>query len=825
MLEFFPRFKVDPKTIEYIENYSNQVFKNFLRAVFFVLIFYGLLFFSYDSRFLYNCTLVCLIVFLPINYYLNSINKFIFSRLFFIFWTNFLVAAADLGLGATSAADYYFFAAITFPFLVFDRMEKWPIFCSLGMTISIWVITHLWAADLFPAHLIATNIPVKVFQTVNFLGTTALISIFLTTFLNHRRQLKKLLVNSLRKESENDKVANQQMALAQSISRTGSWHCNLKTKEQFWSSEHYKIFEIPEPQPQDELFKMYRERIHPEDRPELDRIMESSMRTGEGFQYHHRVFLDNGQRIKFVIGTGIVTKDSNGKPEFISGTCQDITEIKNLELESTSILKTMSEGLVIQNSTGAIEKFNPAALSILGVSEEQLLGKTCMDPQWKTIKEDGDPFPGDEHPAMIALKTKKPVLDVIIGISANNNSIRWIQVNAIPFQTADGTKAAVTFANVTEIVNNRDRIKSLEEKYQFILKSMGIGIWKYFPATQDLQWDRSMYDLYEINESNFSGHFEAWETCLSKEARETAVNELNQALAGEKDFNTTFEIQTKNGIKKHLGGKAVVIRDEKSQTIKMFGINWDRTKDVLAEETIRIERAKALHNAKLASLGEMSASIAHEINNPLAVIAGNVDLLLKFKYDDNKFMVRSEKILKATERIEKIVKGLRKFARTTNKIERKVENLAEIISEVIVITELKSKLFSTIVKTEIGPDLFIYCDSVEIEQVIVNLVNNSIDAIKNTKTRWVEVKANLINDKIVISITDSGFGIPIEVEQKMFEPFYTTKEVGEGTGLGLSIVKGILDDHNATISLNRSGPNTCFELSFPSAAIAVQKSV
>jgi C4-dicarboxylate-specific signal transduction histidine kinase len=111
----------------------------------------------------------------------------------------------------------------------------------------------------------------------------------------------------------------------------------------------------------------------------------------------------------------------------------------------------------------------------------------------------------------------------------------------------------------------------------------------------------------------------------------------------------------------------------------------------------------------------------------------------------------------------------------------------------------------------------IVCDEVEIEQVLVNLINNGIDAVKDRQDKWVKITVFEEGNTVVMRVMDSGPGIPESVRAKLFDPFFTTKKVGEGTGLGLSITKGILDEHKATITVVADCPNTCFEIRFPKA--------
>jgi signal transduction histidine kinase len=112
-------------------------------------------------------------------------------------------------------------------------------------------------------------------------------------------------------------------------------------------------------------------------------------------------------------------------------------------------------------------------------------------------------------------------------------------------------------------------------------------------------------------------------------------------------------------------------------------------------------------------------------------------------------------------------------------------------------------------------DSNILCNEIEIEQVIVNLINNAIDALSELPDKWIDILVTETRQDYIISITDAGLTIPIEKQLSIFEPFFTTKNTGEGTGLGLSIVKGILDNHGAKISIDNNNKNTCFVIHFP----------
>lgn len=250
----------------------------------------------------------------------------------------------------------------------------------------------------------------------------------------------------------------------------------------------------------------------------------------------------------------------------------------------------------------------------------------------------------------------------------------------------------------------------------------------------------------------------------------------------------------------------------------VFAAARDITDLLKAEEEAKLEKAKALHNAKLASLGEMSAGIAHEINNPLAIISGSAELMQKHLSDTELIKSKTEIIFKATQRIAKIVNGLRKFSRSSEKKEYTAKSLNQILKEVVTLVEPQSKRYYTEISLTSSTDGLILCDEMEIEQVLINLINNSIDAIKGNHKRWIKISVFEDSAQIVIQIRDSGNGIDSKIAEKLFQPFFTTKPIGEGTGLGLSIVKGILDEHKASIELLQNDPNTCFELRFNKAS-------
>ena len=236
----------------------------------------------------------------------------------------------------------------------------------------------------------------------------------------------------------------------------------------------------------------------------------------------------------------------------------------------------------------------------------------------------------------------------------------------------------------------------------------------------------------------------------------------------------------------------------------------------LTQTKLEQERQRSIETAKLASLGEMAAGIAHEINNPLAIIDGSAQLLSHHKNNPKQLDTSINDIRKSCDRISRIVKSLKKFSRSSeHKNNYSLHQLSSIVSEAITLTNAKANRFHASVSFDCQSDALIKCDEVEIEQVVVNLINNGIYAVKDKSEKW--VKLTLYEEDvnlITLEVMDSGTGIPKETQVKLFDPFFTTKQPGEGTGLGLSIAKGILDEHQARIMIDQASPNTCFIVKF-----------
>ncbi|MES2525581.1 MAG: ATP-binding protein [Bdellovibrionota bacterium] len=237
---------------------------------------------------------------------------------------------------------------------------------------------------------------------------------------------------------------------------------------------------------------------------------------------------------------------------------------------------------------------------------------------------------------------------------------------------------------------------------------------------------------------------------------------------------------------------------------------------------LKEEKMKLDHSHKMASLGEMAGGIAHEINNPLTTIRANSDYLIAFlkggKFDQKDFLESLEKIQATSMRIEKIIKGLRFFARDARQDERVRATVKSIIDDTLSLCQEKFRAHACKVILDItNEDIFIQCQTVSLSQAILNLMNNAFDVIKGQKGSWIRLTIRSENGQVIIQVSDSGPGIPENIREKIMQPFFSTKPVGKGTGLGLAIVKGIVEHHDGKFYLEEKTPHTTFTIILPEA--------
>ncbi len=272
-----------------------------------------------------------------------------------------------------------------------------------------------------------------------------------------------------------------------------------------------------------------------------------------------------------------------------------------------------------------------------------------------------------------------------------------------------------------------------------------------------------------------------------------------------------------------IGGVAIVIKAFLLSKRMVQRIEQaDREKEMMNEQVIE--------TGKLASVGELAAGIAHEINNPVAIMveeAGWMEDLLEeedLKESENieEFRRALQQINTQGARCKEITHKLLSFARKTDPKEREI-HINELVEDIVSISEQKARYGNVKINMHLGVELpIIYASPSEMQQVFLNLINNAIDAI-GTQGGVIDITTRKEGDFVIVDIADNGQGIPKSILPRIFDPFFTTKPVGKGTGLGLSICYGIIKKAGGEITLNSAvGLGTTFHVHLPAPEARVK---
>lgn len=230
----------------------------------------------------------------------------------------------------------------------------------------------------------------------------------------------------------------------------------------------------------------------------------------------------------------------------------------------------------------------------------------------------------------------------------------------------------------------------------------------------------------------------------------------------------------------------------------------------------RNQEAKLITSARLASLGEMAAGIAHEINNPLTIIGAHSASVRRDLGAGHEVEIKKlEAIERTVQRIAKIIRGLRSFAREISQEQKTEISVRALVDDTLSFCAERFKNADIELETDIEENVLVNVQEHQISQVLLNLLNNAYDATAQVENKKVRLTAHAREGGVEISVEDTGLGVPPELREKIMLPFFTTKEVGQGLGLGLSISRGIISAHGGKLYLDGDAKRTRFVIWLP----------
>ncbi|CAN5491727.1 PAS domain S-box protein [soil metagenome] len=790
-------------------NSGEAFFRNLIFTVFAFVVGYSCLFGLLGAYFSAVLILSSGILLTPITLLLEKKSYHNLARFVFIASAVLYVYSYPLGVRVPASSEYYYIPAMMIALLLFDPKQTAQIASGMFIPLIGWLLTSFGPLPDLPATWMPTNFPGEVFRILNFLGAFLITALFLRQYGRHLRSLQEQVSQEL---SHVTAIAIR-LDESQEKAKLGSWDWDLKTNVLIWSRQQYNLFGRDPSLGMD--FATYFSFLSPGSKIAMKQLVERAMKGDSPCIAENEIVMPDGSS-KLILETGHVDFDEQGQPLRMSGTSQDVTERKKIEnaLKRSSNLLEASQSIAklggwdLDLVTGELfwtaesyriidtspADFIPTLDSVLGhfLPESRKIVSEAL----RVATEEGLGF---DLPLEV-LTTKGRKITVRTTCEAVLQDGRTVKLRGI-FQDISEQKAVTE-----ELDRTRERLEIAVDAVQF-------GIWDWNIKAGTLTWDDNMYRIYDVKKDDFHGDYDAFEKTLIPADAVALDRDLKVLFAKQgRHFESEFRIRSGSAAIKYINITARCFYDSNGQIERLVGANWDTTAKKISE-------AALIASSKMASLGEMAGGVAHEINNPLAIIQGKAEMLKRHvgqvPMDIDKIRSELNKIESTTSRIAKVIKGLLTFSRDGVGDPMIAVQVSQIVEDTLELCRERFKNHEIDVRARCANDVGIECRPSQISQVLMNLLSNAYDAVETMSERWVAVDVSLHEQMVRIVVTDSGRGISKEIVDKIMQPFFTTKAVGKGTGLGLSISKGIIEDHHGRLTYDAASENTRFVLDLP----------
>ena len=599
---------------------------------------------------------------------------------------------------------------------------------------------------------------------------------------------------------------------AQRVAHIGHYEFNPVENQVTWSAELCRIWGIPPVTGPIDMAVVF-EMVHPEDRENAVRAVEDIIRTGTHLKAEHRIVRPDGE-VRFLQVLGTVKRDTSGHAYELFGTGQDITERKLAEQALRRNQFYLSEG-------ERLAHMGSWASRDLGVRWSDDLSFYWSDEVYKIYgldPKDGTPnlqqYLDAIHPQDRASMTetvkmmheRRSACDVTKRIIRPGGEIRYVRFVGIPvvedgvFQGFHGTAIDVT---EQELLTRELR---REQAYFSDAQGMAhIGSWGYNLITQELLHSSDENArLYGFDPNQ--GPIAAERFFATQHAEDASwVNAvLERAVREETDFYLDeYRIHHTDGSIRFL--RAIGHRNASGEPGEYVGVTMDITERKRAEEErerLRQLEAELEHINRVNMMGELAAALAHEIKQPIAASITSANALLRWLAHDPPDLERARatatRIEEDGNRAADVINSLQSFFRRGAPTKRQRINLKEIIEEMTGLLRAEADRYSIRIESELLANIpNLSANRVQLQQVLLNLMLNAIEAMKDTGGE-LTIRARANEDgKLFVSVSDTGVGLLVENSEKIFAPFHTTK--AQGTGMGLTITRSIVESYGGRV--------------------------
>jgi len=615
---------------------------------------------------------------------------------------------------------------------------------------------------------------------------------------------------------------------AQRVAHIGYWVWDLDTNRVIFSDETYRIYGLtPQKGPID--LAAVREMIFPEDRERVFQTADEAISSGTRAECEHRLLRPSGE-MRIVHSLGDLKKDASGRPYLMFGTTQDITERKRAEQALQRSQLYLSEGEHLAHMASW-------ASSDLGICWSEDPGIYWSDEVYKIYGLDpknGAPnlqqYLAAVHPqdrafmaeTIQAMHEQRCGCDVTTRIVRPDGEVRYVRCVGVPVVEEGVFKG---FHGTTMDVTQHELLtQELRREQAYLAEAQRLthtGSWASNLVTRQVFHSSEENNrLYGFDVSQYPNPFDLHYSSILAEDEPDLRTKLENAIRAGADFDVEYRIRRTDGAIRFLRG--IGHHDPSQEIGEYVGITMDITDRRHAEkerERLRQLEADLAHINRVNMMGELAAALAHEIKQPIAASITSVNALLRWLAHDPPDLERARaaavRIEQDGNRAADVINSLQSFYRTGTPAERHILDVKEIIGEMTVLLRVEADRHSITIHSELEPDTpKVLANRVQLQQVFMNLMLNAIEAMKETGGE-LTIRARVNPEGcLLVSIIDTGVGLPAGRSEQIFDPFHTTKP--QGTGMGLTITRSIVESYGGRVwATVNQGAGAAFHFTLP----------
>jgi PAS domain S-box-containing protein len=711
----------------------------------------------------------------------------------------------------------------------------------MGAAIPVMHYTGMAAASFIPSGMPTDLSHAVSISTLGTAGIAAVTFIVLGLALLTSWVDRRFATQALEVQEEKLEQSEAYLAEAQRLSHTGSFGWRVSTGDIIWSEESFRIFQYDRTtKPTVELIL---QRVHPEDATLVQQTIERAAQDGKDFDFEHRLLMPDGS-VKYVHVVAHALNDVSGSVEFV-GAVMDVSERKRAEeaLRRSEGYLGEAQRLTRIGSWA----WNVATRQSVYWSQEnyRLFG---FDPE-RGIPSDETFYqrvhPEDRDRVRREVFLERPDegshFDVDFRIVVPEGAIKYVRSTGHPVFNASGdlVEYVGTSIDVTErkqLDEERERLLASEraafaeavaaqQRFRDLVNSVEGIVWEADVPSFRFSFISEQAERvlgYPVDRWVSEPTF--WKDHVHPEDQEWTLQFCQNATAEKRDHQFEYRMIAADGSAVWLRNLVTVVV-EGDRITRVRGLMVDLTNRKQAEEGLRQAQADLAHVSRVTTMGELTASLAHEVNQPIAAAVTNANTCLRWLTRDHPDVEEARaaamRIVKDGTRAGEIISRIRLLFKK-GLPQRELVDVNEVIREMIVLLRGETTRYSISVRTELAADLpQVMGDRVQLQQVLMNLMINGIEAMKDVDgTHELAIRSQLTeNEEVVVSVADSGVGLPPKQTEQIFNAFFTTKP--HGTGMGLRISRSIIESHGGRLwAAENSSRGASFSFSLPTKAEA-----